>query len=79
MIVYCRVRHSRFVAQTVSRKEKRNPPEFPQRVRTSEGRIAWYRHEIKEHVENLKRGNAVNFRAKKEAAQTKSILGQDGK
>ncbi len=54
--------------QTIDRKEKRNPPEFPQRVRTSEGRIAWYRHEVKEHVENLRRGNAVNFRAKKAGA-----------
>ena len=47
---------------------KQEPPKFPLSVKTSESRIAWYRHEIKEHVENLKRGNAVNFRAKKAGA-----------
>ncbi len=53
---------------TIARKMKQEPPKFPLSVKASESRIAWYRHEVKEHVESLKRGNAVNFRAKKAGA-----------
>ncbi len=54
---------------TISRKMKQKPPKFPLSVKISDSRIGWYRHEIKEHVENLKRGNAVNFREKKVASK----------
>jgi predicted DNA-binding transcriptional regulator AlpA len=50
---------------TIARKMKQEPPKFPLSVKISESRIGWYRHEIKAHVENLMRGNAVNFRAAK--------------
>ena len=50
---------------TIDRKMRKEPPEFPRCVATSKGRIAWYKHEVRAHVANLKRCGAVNFRAKK--------------
>lgn len=47
---------------TIDRKEKAK--QFPQRVRQSNSRIAWYEHEICEHVASLPRGNADDHRAK---------------
>jgi len=55
---------------TLDRKEKMDPPQFPRRVRTSKGRIAWYDHEIDEHLANLERGNAENFRDKAKEKET---------
>jgi predicted DNA-binding transcriptional regulator AlpA len=49
---------------TLDRKMKQGL--FPQCVRTSNGRIAWYAHEIEEYLAKLERGNADNFRARNE-------------
>ena len=48
---------------TIARKEKKK--QFPQRVHTSDSRIAWYSDELRDHVDNQERGGAVNHRAKK--------------
>jgi len=53
---------------TIARKMKMKPPKFPQSVRTSDSRIAWHDYEIEALLAGLERGNAVNHRAKKEAA-----------
>ena len=53
---------------TIARKMKAKPPEFPQSVKISKARIGWHSHELEAHVAGLKRGSAVNFRAKKEGA-----------
>jgi len=52
---------------TLARKMKAK--KFPQSVQTSGSRIAWHVHEIEAHIAGLKRGHAVNHRAKKEASQ----------
>ena len=82
LVTYAQLRPEFGIANsrtTIARKMKMKPPKFPQSVELSEARIGWYRHEIEAHVANRKRGGAVNFRAKAEAAQTKSIFRQDGK
>jgi len=48
---------------TIARKIKAG--EFPQSIAVSKSRIAWRRCEIEAHLDRLKHGNAVNFRAKK--------------
>jgi len=48
---------------TIARKMKAG--KFPQCVRSSTSRINWYDDEIDDHIANLERGNAVNYRGNK--------------